>query len=149
MAYTEEFSSGSIFPLTTAVAGSIDLTTAAVNGEFALLRHARVKKLMFLVTTAVVGTSNGATVTFTRRITPGSDTGAVVLGTLIIPAGTAIGKVMYKDITPTNMSVGDTIKCAVTTAAAGGSPAGTGYYAFEVYMDAETSLNEADMIASA
>ena len=59
-------------------------------------------------------------VTFFRRITYGSNTGRVTLGTVRLIDGTALGRILYRDIADTFANVGDQIVAAITTQAAGG-----------------------------
>ena len=59
-------------------------------------------------------------VTFFRRITYGSNTGRVTLGTVRLIDATALGRILYRDINDTFANVGDQIVAAITTAATGG-----------------------------
>lgn len=122
--------------------------SSASNGEFICNKACKMKRLQFVVSeTAVVGTTTAPTVVFSRRPTPGSATGAVVVGTLTIPNGTALGKVLYKDVSPVSFAVGDAIEIAWTIAV--GSPAGAGQASFVCEENPEVPANNADMVLSA
>lgn len=142
-------------PMTTGVLGAITLSSASASaGEYICQRQCNVTRLMFTVTTAVVGTTTAPTVVFSKRPTAGSATGAAVLGTLTIPTGTAAGTVIYKDIGITgaepnaiNLQVGQSIEIAWTIAV--GSPAGVGNVSFTVAEDPGITQNNTKMVASA
>lgn len=142
--YTEKDLLGSVIPLGTGVLGAEALTAAAVHGEYLFLKRAKVRRLMFYVTTAP---DAAVTLEFNLRPTAGSATGEVALGTLVIPSGTAAGKIVYKDIDPEVLSAGHGLSFEVL--AVNGATAGAGYYGFEIEPDYENALNESDMIASA
>lgn len=151
--YTEELSNGLVVPAGTGVIGVDDLDASpAVHGEYLVMKPCVLKRIMFLVTEAVVADTTAPVVRFSKRVTPASDTNAVVCGSLTIPHGTAVGKVVYKDITPVRFAVGDTIKVenTVQTVDAGsGTETGQGYYGFELELDPEQPENESDMVESA
>lgn len=123
--------------------------TAAVHGEQICKQRCVVRRLKFLVNLAVIATSTAPVVTFRLRSAPGVTSGQAVIGTLTIPDGTAAGAVLYKDIDPVVVEVGQAIALDHTTQAAGGSIAGTGFYAMEAMDNPEVPVNEDQMIASA
>lgn len=123
--------------------------SVAVHGGLVCIKRCRVKKLMFVLETAVVGTSTAPAVEFNRRPTIASASGEILLGTLTIPDATTAGTVIYKDIDPVVFEVGDELSFEHTVQAAGGTVAGDGYYAVLVEDDQETSANETNMVASA
>jgi hypothetical protein len=85
------------------------------------------------------------TITVTRRILAGSDTGAVAVDTIVVPDGTAAGKCVYAETTPTDLNVGDEL--LFSTQDVGTSSA---YQVFAVGIPrSETALNQSDMILSA
>lgn len=130
-------------------ANSQDLSAAAVHTTFKSVgSQMDVTRLMAIVTTAVVSTG-AVVVKFWRRPTFGSTASQVLLGQLSIPAGTAAGKVLYKDISPTQVNPGEEISFEVTTAAAGGGAAGGAVYELELSDSPEAGGNQANMIASA
>lgn len=130
-------------------ANSDSLTAAAVHTTFkSVCSQMDVTALFALVTTAVVSTGAVA-VSFWRRPVFGSTAGQVLLGTLSIPAGTAAGKVLYKEISPTQVNPGEQISYEVTTAAAGGGAAGAALFDLELSDSPEAHGNQLNMIASA
>ena len=122
---------------------------AAVHGGMVCIKRCAVYRLMFVLETAVVGTSTDPAVEFNRRPTIASASGEVLLGTLTIPDGTALGKVVYKDITPVVFEVGDELSFEHSVQAVGGTVAGDGYYAVLCEGDEEIAGNEDNMLASA
>lgn len=142
MAYSEELLEGALKPLGSAVLDAEDLSAAAVHGEYLCFRRVQVKRLMFYVSVATVGAS---TVEFNRRPTAGSAAGEVALDTLTIPAGTAAGSIIYKDIDPVELQAGDGLSFEVTAAATSGN----GHYGFDADLLPEYVANESDMTASA
>lgn len=122
--------------------------SSADHGEFVCFRPCMVKRFAFAVTgEAVSGTSVAPTVIFTKRPTPLSSSGEAVVCTLTIPSGTAIGKVVYKDVTPVAFAVGDSIEVSHTVGT--GTPTGMGHAFFECEEDPEYVGNNSDMILSA
>jgi hypothetical protein len=151
MAYVQDCSASMVVPLGTTPLGVETVSAAvAVHGEFMVLRRCKIKRIMFIVTVAVAANSTAPVVTFRKRPTPNSSSGQSTIGTLTLPDLTGIGKVLYKDVTPISLAVGDSICLDHTTQAVDGSAAaGAGYYAFELEFDPEVPANESDMIASA
>lgn len=96
-----------------------------------------------LVTTAV--DTDGATITVTRRITPGSDTGAVAVATLTLPNLTVAGKILYKLITPQLANAGDELKFVFSNN--GGSVTWIPW--IDATPRSETKANNSDFLASA
>lgn len=123
--------------------------SSADHGEYVCFRPCIVSRLAFAVTgEAVSGTSVAPTVVFTKRPTPLSSSGEAVVGTLTLPTGTAIGKVVYKDLAaPVRFRVGDSMELAHTIGT--GTPTGMGVAFFECQEDPEYSANMTDMVASA
>lgn len=121
---------------------------SGTHGEFICVRRCKVKTLLFIVSLeAVSGTTTAPTVVFTKRVTPGSDTSAVAMGTLTIPSGTALKKTVYKQITPMAFGPGDVIKVAWTIGV--GTPTGQGEVEIYAEEDPDVPENESNMIASA
>lgn len=146
MAYTQDN------VLQTDISGAAnDLSGAAAPyAEMSFDRRVKVKRLMFLVTTAVAADTTAPVVEFNHRITPKDGTGEVALGTLTIPNGTAAGTVIYKDIDPVSIGPGESISYEHTVQAVdGGGAAGAGYYKVMVDPDPEYAGNDSDMTASA
>lgn len=151
MSYEMQGLQNMLVPAGTGVLGAETLTaSAAEHGEFLVMKRCALRRISFCVTTAVSATTTAPVVTFTKRVTPGSATGSSTIGTLTIPDTTAIGKVVYKDIEPVELNVGDSVLLNHTTQATGsGSPAGAGYYGFEVYPLGENISEQSDAVASA
>jgi len=126
----------------------IDIGASSTDaGELSCVKPCKVKQLQFHVTDEVVaGTTTAPTVVFTRRPTPNSATGEVVVGTLTIPSGTAVGKVLYKDV-DVSFDTGDVLEISHTIGV--GSPTGQGIAQAICEDNAETPANMSDMIASA
>jgi hypothetical protein len=122
---------------------------AAVHGGMACIRRCKVKRLLFVLETAVVGTSTAPVVEFNRRPTIASSSGEVALGTLTIPNGTALGKVVFKDIDPVTFKPGEELSFELLTQAVGGTVAGDGYYAVECDDFPEEDPNLSNMLESA
>ena len=145
--YTEQ--SIAVVPVGTGVLAADVLTATGDHGEYVVLSPCSVRRIMAYVSTAVVGPTTAPVVTFRRRPTPGSATGQIDLGTLTVPTGTAVGKVVYKDVSPVKLDVGDSILITVSTAATGGTPAGGAYYGFELELSPDDPRNQPDMVQSA
>ena len=104
--------------------------------------------MQFTLTSEVAGgTSVAPRVIFTKRPTPLSATSEVIIGTVIVPDATAVGKTVYKLIDPVNFAVGDSIELSHVIGT--GTPTGQGVYSFVCHDDPEVNLNNSDMIASA
>lgn len=128
---------------------AIDIGAASgTYGEFLCVKPCRIRQFQFTLTEELAGgTSVAPTVVFKKRPTPLSSSGQTTLCTLTIPDATAIGKTVYKAITPANMSVGDSIQ--ITWTVGTGTPTGIGLQSFICEDDPETEANNSDMIASA
>jgi len=121
---------------------------SADHGEMICIRSCRVKRLQFtLVGELAGGTTTAPTVVFTRRPTPGSATGEVVMGTLTIPDATAVGTTVYLDIDPVEFAVGDSFEIAHTVGV--GTPTGQGFWSVVCDDDPEDPRNNSGMLASA
>lgn len=123
--------------------------SSADHGEFICVRPCTVTKLGFVVAGEVVGgTSAAPTVVFTKRPTPLSSSGEAAIGTLTIPDTTAVGKVVYKNLsTPVALAVGDSVEISHTVGT--GSPTGMGIAFMICEEDPEYDGNNTDMVASA
>jgi hypothetical protein len=124
-------------------------TAAAVHTYSEILgTQVDVCRLMNVVSTAVVST--GAVVLrFLYRPVPNSAAGQVILGTLSIPAATAAGICVYKDIDPVTCAPGGQIVQEVTTIAAGGGAAGAGVPCYEANHDPDYAPAQSSMLESA
>lgn len=122
---------------------------SADHGELICIRPCVVKQIGFVLAgEAASGTTTAPTVVFTKRPTPLSATGESAVGTLTIPSGTAIGKIVYKNLSaPVTFAVGDSMELSHTVGV--GTPTGMGCYFFVCDEDPEVAGNNSDMIASA
>lgn len=134
---------------TSGVLREIDIGgSSATHGEYVCFRPCTVRQFSFAVTGEdVSGTSVAPTVVFKKHPTPLSATGSSTICTLTVPSGTAVGKVVYKNITPVDFAVGDSIEISWTIGT--GTPTGMGHVAAECDYDPEKETNNTDMIASA
>lgn len=122
--------------------------SSADHGELLCVKSCRVVQLRFTLTSEVAGgTSVAPRAIFTKRPTPFSATGEAVVGTVIVPDATAVGKTVYLNVTPVNFAVGDTMELSHVIGT--GTPTGQGVYSFVCVEDPETPANNSDMIASA
>lgn len=128
---------------------AIDIGAASGSaGEYLCVKQCMVAQLQFTMTEeAASGTTTPPTVVFKKRPTPLSASGAVTIGTLIIPSGTAIGKTVYLEVDPVEFAVGDSMEISWTVGV--GTPTGIGLASFVCNEDPEVALNNADMIESA
>lgn len=127
----------------------IDIGAASgTHGEFLCVKPCRIQQFQFTLSGELAGgTSVAPTVVFKKRPTPFSSSGQSTVCTLTVPDATAIGKTVYKVVTPVTMSVGDSIEVSWTVGT--GTPTGMGYQSFICEDDPETPANNSDMIASA
>ncbi len=135
---------------TVVVDGEVDIGAASGDhGELLCFRQCYLTRCSFMLTSeAASGTSVAPTVIFTKRPTPLSASSESVVCTLTVPTGTAIGKVVYKDLaTPIQFVPGDSLEISWTVGT--GTPTGIGMWHIEVNDDPETPANQSDMIASA
>lgn len=122
--------------------------SSADHGELLCVKACKVYRLKFSLTSELAGgTSVAPRVVFTRRPTPLSATGEVVVGTVIVPDATAIGKTVYLDVEPVAFAVGDSME--ISHVIGTGTPTGQGVYSFECFEDPEESANNSDMVESA
>ena len=125
------------------------LTSAANIANFLAFAKVKVKRVAFQVTTAVVSTG-GVVLNIYYRPVPGSGSTANLVASLTIPAGTAAGVVLYKDVAGQVLQPGEELACDVATAAAGGSAAGAGYFIPEECEESpDVVLNLSNHVASA
>ncbi len=122
--------------------------SSADHGELLCVRNCKVVQLQFTLVGELAGGSSVAPqVIFTKRPTPLSSSGEVVVDNLIIPDQTAIGKTVYLPIEPVSFAVGDSME--ISHVVGTGTPTGKGYYSFICIDDPEVSANNSDMILSA
>lgn len=122
--------------------------SSSTAGEYLCVKACRIKSFQFTLTEELAGgTSVAPTVVFKKHPTPLSSSGSSTLATLTIPDATAVGKTVYKIITPASMAVGDSIEVSWTIGT--GTPTGQGLASFICEEEPETEANNSDMLASA
>ena len=122
--------------------------SSADHGELVCVRPCIVTRVQFTLTGELAGgTSVAPIVHFKKRPTPLSATSESTVGSLTIPDATAIGKTVYKDVTPVAFAVGDSMELSHVIGT--GTPAGMGVYSFICEEDPEVAGNNSDMVASA
>lgn len=128
------------------LAGSSVASTGIPSSSMSYLavQNCRVSRVGFYVS-VVMSSSAAIVVQVIQSTVLGSVSSQTVIGTLTIPATQAINKIIYKDITPANLNVGDQLLLNVTTAA---TSSGSGFLVVEADLDPETALNQAKYIAS-
>lgn len=127
----------------------VDIGAASADhGELVCMKACTVRRLGFTLTSELAGgTSVAPRVVFTKRVTPLSATGEAVVGTVIVPDATAVGKSVYKEVTPVQFAVGDTME--ISHVIGTGTPTGQGVYWFECEESEEVPDNNSDMVESA
>jgi len=150
MSYTQRFGHKAFFSGDAAAPEIvIDIGAASADaGELSCSVPCVVQQLQFHVTDeAASGTTTAPTVIFTKRPTPNSATSEAVVGTLTIPSGTAVGAVIYKELSsPVAFDVGDVMEISHTVGV--GTPTGQGIAAFVCSSNPEVPANMSDMSAS-
>lgn len=119
----------------------------ATHGEFVCVRACTMREAQFVVsTTAVVGTTTAPYVILTKYTNPAAGGTATTIGTITVPTGTAVGKVVRKSGLSTSFAVGDVvqIKHVVGT----GSPAGAGDVNWHCEPNEEVAGNNTDISSS-
>lgn len=156
MAYTEQGSHLAFFVPQIKVAENaaevlkvMDIGAASADhGELICVKACRVSRLQFTLTEELAGgTSVAPRVIFTKRPTPNSATGEAVVGTVIVPDATAIGKTVYLDVDPVSFLPGQSMELSHVIGT--GTPTGIGVYGFICNEDPEVPLNVSNMIESA
>lgn len=109
--------------VTQLVANSLADAANVAGSRFYAGRQPRLVRSLWATITTVVSVA-AVTVTWKYRPTPGSDTGAVTLGTLVLPNGTAAGKSVWKDVTPLKLMPGSELIVSFTGGGAGNASLG-------------------------
>ncbi len=133
-----------VIPNGSGVLAADDLSAAAVHGEYVCIKKFDIKALKAPVTT-LLDTAAAAQVTFYKRSAPGVTASQVTLGVLSFPNATAVGKVMYKEITPVEVLPGQALAFEVTVAA---DTAGGALYGFDYEDSPEEPANISSMVLS-
>lgn len=144
--YSEELLSPCVLP-TSAPTSAQSLTSTGDVLVYNFGEAVVLTRIMLLVSTAVVSTGS-VVVNVYQRPTYGSTAGQVLIGALTIPAGTAAGKIVYKNVESFKILPGQQLAFNVGTAAAGGGAAGAGFSMFKSFMASEDPRNVVPMIAS-
>jgi len=128
---------------------AIDIGAAnATHGEFVCVRPCTIREAQFAVTLeAVVGTTTAPYVVMTKYTTPGAGGDATTIGTVTVPNGTAVGKVVRKSGLSTSFAVGDVIQVRHVIGT-GGSVAGQGDIDWVCEPGYEVPANNSDISAS-
>lgn len=128
---------------------AIDIgASSGTHGEIYCAVPCIVRQIGFILTEELAGgTSVAPVVTFKKHPTPLSATGATTLGALTVPDATAVGKVVYKNLTPVSFTPGDSVEISWTVGT--GTPTGIGRWFLIAEEDPEHPSNVSDMIASA
>lgn len=124
--------------------------STGVVGEYAVTKRVELTRIGVWMKIAAATSTANAVVTFRLRPTFGSATGQTVLGTITVPTGSAIGTIVFKDVTPVVIPVGYTVAMDLTTAGTDASAAtGTGVCLVELQPTPEDYRNETNMVVSA
>jgi len=122
---------------------------AAVHGEYACLKRCVIKRILFVITTAVAADATLPVVEMNRRPTIGSAGGEILIGDLTLPDLTAISEVIFKDIDPVVFNPGDGLSLELAIQAVdGGGATGAGLYGFEIEDKAEEATESPNMVKS-
>ena len=131
---------------------AVNLAAAAASyGGYAVLMPINIKRFLFMVTTTVTSGLTAAQVQLLSRPTYGSSSGAVTLATLTIPTATAVGVVLYKDISDsTRVQAGYELQIQAPSVQAvdGGTAAGTGWVGFLWEPSPDADAAEANLLKS-
>lgn len=141
--YTNQLGVGQLVPGATGV-GALSVASTGQKGEYAAVAgQVEVSRIALCVSTSL-GAGN-AVVEIRLRPTVGSATSEAAIATLTIPASTAAGKVIYKDLNQVVLAPGQSLSLQVTSASAAGAVL-LGFLSSE---DPEYKANISSMIASA
>ncbi len=124
-------------------------STATAAQSYVFGTQMKVNRIMATVTTAIVCPTSAGVYTFFRRPTQGSDAGIVTIGTLTLPTGTAVGKTLFKDVSPVVMAPGEELVIKCSTASVGAGNAGAAIFSMEMEEDPEDYRDQTNMVASA
>lgn len=149
--YQNGIGAAGVLPNNTASIAPRTLTSAvAVYGSFLVFKRCKINRIGVVVTTAIVAGLTAPAITFRKRPTPGSATGQSLVGVITIPTGTAVGQVVYKDVSPVELDEGMELCIDHTVQATdSGSAAGAGLAMFEAQEDPESVKSVSNMILSA
>lgn len=140
-----------VYPKSNAHLTAASLTSAAVWAGFGVMSPISVKRVYAQVSTAVTASTTAPQVVVKSRPTYGSASGAVTLGTVIIPNSAAVGAVYYKDIADNvRVQAGYELSLEVSVAAADSGTAGGAAFIGCLYeMAPDSDVNQSLLIKSA
>lgn len=122
---------------------TMDLSSVAIaDVSHICVDGCEVSRIQVLV--VVAPTVTAPVVTFRKRPTVASSVGQSSLGTITIPVGTAIGTVVYKNISPVQFQPGDELLPDVTT----GCTVGSGIASFVAHERNDSPANQSHLLAS-
>lgn len=125
------------------VTAADDLSATGVfTLSYGIGQQCAVYRIGCLVTTVMNGAATNA---FKRRPTYGSASGEVTIGSVIIPTTTAVGKFVYKDVSPVVLFPGEQLVFETTSAATSGGCV----YHVDLKDDPEYLANQSNLVASA
>lgn len=97
----------------------------ATHGEFVCVRPCVIREAQVVVSGVnVVGTTTAPYVVLTKYTTPAAGGSATIIGSVTLPNGTTIGKVIRKSGLSTSVAIGDVIQIKHVVGT-GGTAAGT------------------------
>lgn len=128
---------------------AIDIGAAnATHGEFVCVRPCTIREAQFAVTLeAVVGTTTAPYVVLTKYTAPAAGGTETAIGTITVPTGTAVGKVVRKSGLSTSFAVGDVIQLKHVIGT-GGTVTGQGDIDWVCEPNEEVPGNNSDISAS-
>lgn len=128
------------------------LQLSAATGDWAVQNvHASliIRRISFFIKTPVTCGTATPVITVFKRVTTNSTTSQVAIGTLTIPTATAVGKVIFKDLSSIRVSPGHDIAFAITTQGTdSGTATGAGFCSYIAEIDPEYFGNLTNMTAS-
>lgn len=141
MGYPQEITVGAITRNSNAHDTAEVLTAAAaVYGSYSIHRPIAVKRLSFVISTAISDLT--ASVVRLTKVSQANVTTSLS-GNMTIANGLAAGKVVYKDFSAAKLGAGDKLQLEhLTQGGLGGTPAGAGFYGFEAELLPENMANE-------
>lgn len=148
--YPQEIMVGAIFPNGGWSDSAQSLTQAAATyGAFDVHYPMIVQRMTFRISTAVNNlTSSVIGVNLLTNLGNATPT-TTSITTLTIPNGTALGKLVYKNCSPTYCPFGSQLQFTLQTQGAlGGTPAGAGFSGFYAVLSPEDFTNSTVTLAS-
>ena len=128
---------------------AVDIGAAnATHGEFVCVRPCTIREAQFVVSLeAVVGTTTAPYVVLTKYAAPAAGGASAAVGTITVPTGTAVGKVVRKSSLSTSFAVGDVIQIKHVIGT-GGTVTGQGNVNWICEPNHEVAGNNSDISSS-